>query len=119
MNLKLALIKNNHQASHMYQINFSAFARDDLLAITRFIALDNPMRAHTFVLELRKQCQLISGFPNMGVAKPEYADNIRMLAYQRYLIFFSVREDNKAVLIERVLHSARNISEVIAEDKLK
>ena len=50
----------------------------------------------------------------MGVAKPEYADRIRMLAYQRHLIFFSVA-DNKIVLIERVLHSARNISEALAK----
>ena len=52
----------------------------------------------------------------MGVAKPEYADGIRMLVYQRYLIFFSVAE-NKTVLIERVLHSARNLSEVLSRSK--
>ena len=50
----------------------------------------------------------------MGVAKTEYADGIRMLAYQRYLIFFSVAE-NKTVLIERVLHSARNLSEIMSK----
>ena len=99
----------------MHQLNFTAFARDDLLAISSFIALDNPKRAHSFVAELRKQCHLLTEFPNMGTAKPEYADGIRMLAYQRYLIFFSVQEDNKTVLIERVLHSARNISEVLAK----
>lgn len=53
----------------------------------------------------------------MGVAKQEYADNIRMLAYQKYLIFFSVQENSKAVVIERVLHSARNINEVFANLK--
>lgn len=68
----------------MHQLKFTAFARDDLLAITRFIALDYPTRAQSFVAELRKQCQLLAEFPNMGVAKPEYADGIRMLVYQRY-----------------------------------
>lgn len=29
----------------MHQLKFTAFARDDLLAITRFIVLDNPKRA--------------------------------------------------------------------------
>ena len=98
----------------MYQLKFAAVARDDLLAILRFIALDNPKRAHRFVAELREQCQRLAEFPNMGVAKPEYADGIKMLAYQRYLIFYSV-PNNKTVLIERVLHSARNISEVLSE----
>lgn len=98
----------------MHQLNFTAFARDDLLAIASFIALDNPKRAQIFVAELRKQCQLLTEFPNMGVIKPEYADGIRMLAYQRYLIFFSIT-DNETVLIERVLHSARNISEILSK----
>ena len=88
--------------------------------LTPFIhPLDNPKRAHSFIAELRTQCHLLAEFPNMGVAKPKYADDIRMLAYQKYLIFFSVREDNKTVLIERVLHSARNISEVLAKVNLK
>ena len=98
----------------MLQLNFTAFARDDLLAISSFIALDNPQRAQSFVAELRKQCELLTEFPNMGVSKPEYADGIRMLAYQRYLIFFSAT-DNETVLIERVLHSARNISEILSK----
>jgi toxin ParE1/3/4 len=98
----------------MHQLKFTAFARDDLLDILRFIALDNPTRAQSFVAVLRKQCQQLAEFPNTGVAKPEYADGIRMLVYQRYLIFFSVAE-NKTVLIERVLHSARNLSEVLSK----
>lgn len=98
----------------MHQLKFAAFARDDLQAILRYIAQDNPQRAHSFVSELREQCQLLTQFPNMGVIKPEYADGIRMLAYQRYLIFFSVA-DNQTVLIERVLHSARNISEILSK----
>ena len=65
----------------MYQLKFTAFARDNLLDILRFIALDNPKRAHSFVAELRKQCQLLTEFPNMGVAKTEYADDIRMLVH--------------------------------------
>jgi toxin ParE1/3/4 len=96
----------------MLALKFTAFARDDLLAISAFIARDNPKRAQTFVAELRKQCELITEFPNMGVAKPEYADDIRMLAYQRYLIFFSLKDGT--VLIERVLHSARNVGEVLS-----
>jgi toxin ParE1/3/4 len=65
----------------MHQLNFTAFAHDDLLAISSFIALDNPKRAQSFIAELRKQSHLLAELPNMGTDKPEYADGIRMLAY--------------------------------------
>lgn len=44
----------------MKQLLFSAYAQDDLLKIARYIALDNPVRARSFVAELRKQCNLQS-----------------------------------------------------------
>ena len=90
---------------------FSAYAQDDLQNITRFIATDSPKRAQSFVAELRKQCDLIARFPSIGVAKDEYADGLRMLPHEKYLIFFSINE--QGVLIERVLHSARNIKEAL------
>ncbi len=99
----------------MKQLLFSAYAQDDLLKIARYIALDNPVRARSFVAELRKQCELTAQFSNIGVAKPEYAEGLRMLAYQRYLIFFSVTDD--AVNIERVLHSARDLHQLFGLDK--
>lgn len=94
----------------MKNLLFSAHAQADLLKIARYIAMDNPARARSFVAELRKQCTLITQFPNLGVAKPEYADNLRMLTYQRYLIFFSTSDD--AVYIERVLHSAMDLQQL-------
>ncbi len=101
------------------RLEFSAYAREDLLGILTFIARDNPKQARQFVASLRQQCNQLTEFPMMGVAKPEYAPDLRMLPYQRYLIFFSVHADKQIVLIERVLHSARNISEVLAKDKSK
>lgn len=92
------------------QLEFAAFARKDLLEIARYIALDNPQRARSFVTELRRQCALLAEQPGLGVPKPELAEGLRVLPYGRYLIFFSVTEFG--ILIERVLHSARNFSSI-------
>jgi toxin ParE1/3/4 len=87
---------------------FAALARKDLLGIVRYIARDNPQRARSFVIELRQQCALLAEQPGLGVPKPELADGLRVKPHGRYLIFFSAIEGG--ILIERVLHSARNFS---------
>ncbi|MDP1637230.1 MAG: type II toxin-antitoxin system RelE/ParE family toxin [Candidatus Nitrotoga sp.] len=47
--------------------------------------------------------------PGLGVARPDLAEDLRQLPYERYLIFFS--ETDFGILVERVLHSARNLSQ--------
>ncbi len=89
-------------------LEFSTLARNDLLDIARYIARDNPLRARSFVSDLREQCILLSKQPGLGVARADLAENLRMLPFSRYLIFFS--ETKSGILIERVLHSARNLS---------
>ena len=88
-------------------LDFSALARKDLLDIARYIARDNPQRARGFVIDLREQCFLLSKQPGLGVARTDLEENLRMLPYGRYLIFFS--ETECGILVERVLHSARNL----------
>lgn len=98
----------------MSRLLFAALARDDLLKITRYIARDNPDRARSFVAELRQQCARLAEQPNLGVARPKYAERLRMLSHGRYLIFYCVFESG--VLIERVLHSARDLGRLFESD---
>ncbi|MDX8399926.1 MAG: type II toxin-antitoxin system RelE/ParE family toxin [Gallionellaceae bacterium] len=72
-------------------LEFPPSAREDLLDIARYIARDNSQRARSFVIDLRQQCVLLSKQAGLGVAKPDLADNLRMLPYGRYLIFFRNR----------------------------
>ncbi len=81
--------------------------RKDLLEIARYIARGDPQRARSFVNELRQQCILLVDQPGLGVARPDLAEDLRQLPYERYLIFFS--ETTSGILVERVLHSARNL----------
>lgn len=98
----------------MSRLQFAAVARDDLLGIASYIARDNPKRASSFVAELREQCVLLAQHPGLGVAKPEYAEGVRMLPHGRYLIFFS-ETDSPGVLVERVLHSARHLPPAVCK----
>lgn len=91
----------------MRQLFFSAHARDDLQQVARYIARDNPARAKTFVGELRVQCTRLVAQPLLGIARDDCAKGVRMTSHGRYLIFYSVI--NNDVHIERVLHSARDI----------
>jgi toxin ParE1/3/4 len=89
-------------------LDFSELARGDLLDIARYIARENPQRARSFVVELRQQCVLLSKQPGLGVTRADLANDLRMLPFGRYLIFFSATEHG--ILVERVLHSARNLA---------
>ncbi len=51
----------------MSRLQFAALAREDLLGIAHFIVLDNPVRARSFVAELRKQCTLLAERPELGI----------------------------------------------------
>ena len=44
-------------------IRFTPLASSDLEAIGDYIAQDNPARAYSFVLEIRKQCRKIASAP--------------------------------------------------------
>ncbi|QHC98969.1 plasmid stabilization protein [Pseudomonas sp. S04] len=98
----------------MRQLSFSAMARDDLQHIARYIARDNRTRARTFVDELRQRSLLLVEQPDLGVAREDCAKGLRMLTHGRYLIFYSV--SGQGILIERVLHSARDLGRQFAID---
>lgn len=95
------------------RVEFSAAALEDLTDIAAFIARDNPTRAGSFVDELEETAQRLGDQPHSGAARPEYGDGIRLLPYRRYLILYSPRD--RFVLIERILHGARDITTLLGE----
>lgn len=90
------------------QLIFSPLAESDLEEIADYIALDNPLRALSFVKELRAQCRSIQENPLAFASREELAPGLRVMAYKRYLIFF--RPLVSVIRIERILHSAREYS---------
>lgn len=86
---------------------FTARAATDLEKIGDYIAEDNPARAKSFVGELRQRCKRIAEMPRAHPVRPDIAPDIRTVATGNYVILYSVHSDH--VLIERIIHGARNI----------
>ena len=86
---------------------FSRLAEADLEAIGDYIANDNPKRALSFVRELRDRCRAIVDYPRAAPLRLELGKGVRMLVFRDYLIFY--HHSKRQVIIERVLHGARDI----------
>lgn len=96
------------------QLAFTALAEQDLETIADYIAADNPTRALSFVRELRGQCQRITLNPSGYRLRPELGDGMRSCAHGRYVIFFEIGPE--AVVIVRILHSARDLPAALSQD---
>jgi toxin ParE1/3/4 len=86
---------------------FSRLAEADLEAIGDYIAKDNPRRAVSFIRDLRDRCRAIVHYPRAAPLRPELGTGMRMVVFRDYLIFY--RHSQGRVVIERVLHGARDI----------
>lgn len=83
-------------------------AEADIGAIEGWIARDSPVRATTFVQELRQLCADIPRFPDAGEARDDLGLGVPRRRHGRYLIFYRSRPDGLVVIL-RVLHGARDI----------
>jgi toxin ParE1/3/4 len=91
-----------------FVVSFSKKAEEDLEEIWSFIAADNPDNATEFVLNLEKQVESLSRFPERC---PLISENdllrgkYRHLIYGHYRTIFRVK--GKTVYIIRIINSAR------------
>ncbi len=88
-------------------VKYSRWVEPDLEDIAAYIAKHNPNRAVSFVEELRQEMVRVGANPLIYRLHPEVAPEMRQAVYGRYLILFRVVADT--VLVERVLHGARNL----------
>jgi plasmid stabilization system protein ParE len=89
------------------QCEFSMTAEFDLEEIGDYIARDNPLRALSFVQELRKRCEKLVSFPEAAQIHPELGEGVRLVPYGRYAICYTVHPD--IVRIERIISGGRNL----------
>jgi len=95
------------------RVAFRPQAVRDLEAITDYIAADNPVRARSFVEEIRQRCKLLGDFPESARRFPELGKDARILHYRSYVIIY--RNLPEQVLISRVIHGARDILAVLSD----
>jgi toxin ParE1/3/4 len=87
----------------------------DLVGIGRFISLDNPSRAETFLAELEDRCKRLD---TLALAYPllpgREATGIRRRPYQNYLIFYRIFDQTVEIL--HVVHGARDYDAILFPD---
>jgi len=87
-------------------IEFSPLAISDLQDIADFIAQDSPVNASNFANRLLDRCLQIGQAPEGYIERPEVGKNIRSVAFQRYMIFYSFTDN--LIRVERILHGSRD-----------
>lgn len=88
------------------RVEFSPAAFEDLQTIGDRIAEDSPVNAAQFVDKLIDRCLSVSDAPEGYITRPELGENIRSVAFQNYMIFYTTGGDR--VRIERILHGSRD-----------
>jgi plasmid stabilization system protein ParE len=89
------------------QLEFSRFIEDDLDEVADFIAEDNPLRAVTFIKEIRSKFNEIQRNPLAYQLRPDIGDEARMATLGNYAILFRVI--GEVVRIERVAYGSHDL----------
>jgi toxin ParE1/3/4 len=92
-----------------FSIRPAAYA--DMDSIADFIRRDNPERAETFSDELSRKIETVAERPLSFPARPEFGQAMRSALHGSYLILF--RFDGDEVVIQRVVHGARDIENLL------
>jgi plasmid stabilization system protein ParE len=93
-------------------VHLTAAAESDLEGIGDYIAQDNPLRALSFVRELREKCLGLGDTPLAFPLVPRYeAHAVRRRVHGNYAIFYRV--EAKRVLVLHVLHGAMDYSAIL------
>ena len=81
------------------KLRWTLGARDDLVAIARFIAESNELAARNWIGRLRSQAKRATRFPKSGRVVPELArEDVRELLWRGYRIIYLLRGDEVLVL---------------------
>ena len=87
-------------------------AYSDMPGIGRFIVLDSPNRAETFVSELFESCRKLELMPGAYPLLPRREESrIRRKVHGNYLTFFRITDASVDIL--HVLHGARDYDRIL------
>lgn len=86
-------------------------AVEDIEAIGDYIAADNRSRAVSFIDDLHDLFARIVETPHAYQRRDDLAQGLRQAIHGRYLVMFMA--DRRGVVVERVLHGARRLEELL------
>ncbi len=95
----------------MGEVRLSQLARRDLQEIWLHIAADKgPDVADHWIDRIEARCRQLVDFPESGPARPDIADNARMLVISRWLALYEITQDT--VRIIRIVDAMRDLGEL-------
>lgn len=100
-----------------YRVAFADTAEEGLLNIVDYIALDNPVRAVSFVGELTISVRkMLSAFPYSGKVVEDlgFEQEVRVWPYGDYNSYYHVIEDKQLVEVLFVFHASRDVQALMA-----
>ena len=97
----------------MSRCDFTPEAVRDLREIHAYISRESARRARRWIEKLEAECQRLARMPGMGRVRAELHPALRSFPVSPYLIFY--RELPDGVEIVRVLHGARDLSELFSD----
>ena len=100
-----------------YRVAFADTAEEGLLNIVDYIALDNPVRAVSFVGELTVSVRkMLSAFPYSGKVVEDlgFEQEVRVWPYGDYNSYYHVIEDRQLVEVLFVFHASRDVQALMA-----
>jgi len=90
------------------QLELSRYIEQDLDDIADFIAQDNPVRALTFIQDIRRKFLDIRHNPYIYQLRPDIGDDARMATVGNYVVLFRVI-GGETVRVERVAYGGRDL----------
>jgi toxin ParE1/3/4 len=98
----------------MARVTRRPLAAADILDIWDHIAEDSLAQADRWVDKLDEKFKLLATQPLIGRARDQLAADLRSFPFGRYVIFYTPIDDGIDVV--RVLHSARDVDAVFADE---
>jgi toxin ParE1/3/4 len=94
---------------------FTGQAQDDLNEIFDFIAADNPLRARTYIEEIRRACRDLCSTPFIGVERADLRPGLRILSlWRRVIVAYELPPEELLVL--RVFTGGREYETIMESD---
>ena len=90
------------------RVVFRKNARRDLLDITAYIGRDAPVRAKSFVAELRSRCLSLAEYPEAGSLRPDIFEGLRIIPHGNYIIYYFPYPEK--IIVLRISHATRLIN---------
>jgi len=95
------------------RVVFRSQAQADIEAIADTIGAESTRQAAAWATDMRTRCLSLAKFPERS---PVYSGEIRQMVVGQYLVFYRIADPDipnlRRVIVVRVIHGRRNISDV-------